>query len=103
MTVFVQFTQESAGENPVDLGVTFAFDKNGKMGARRYVNFDENLSSPQSVHFIKVSGDGSWHGAQQQISSYAARFPILGPYAQVFVYNQEVKPRTVSVWAYLVG
>ena len=103
VNIFVRFSQQTADESPVDLGVVFAFDRGGKMGARRYVNLEANLPSPQSTHFIEVSGSGSWHGSQWKVSSYLARFPVMGPYVQVFVYNRAPKKRTVSVWGYLVS
>lgn len=103
INVFVRFAQEEAGEPPVDLGVMFAFDKNGEMGARRYINLEANVSSPQNTQFINVSGAGTWHGAQWKVSSYVARFPVMGPFVQVFVYNKAAVKRKVSVWAYLVS
>ena len=86
--IFVRFTQEEHDEPPVDLGVIFGFDGSGTMGARRYVNLEENVSGPQSTQFIEVSGSGSWHGSQWKISSYLARFPVMGPFVQVFLYNR---------------
>jgi len=103
LTIAVQFTQAAADEPPVDLGVIFAFDDHGTMGARRYVNLTQNLSGPQSTNFIEVSGRGSWHGSPQNISSYMARFPVMGPFVEVFVYNRAPFQRTVSVWGYLVA
>jgi hypothetical protein len=103
INVFVEFNQENFDEPPVDLGLMFAFDSNGAMGSRRYVNLEENLPHPQNVNFISVSGEGTWHGSPHNKSSYTARFPIMGPYAQVFVYNRAQKERKVSVWAYLVS
>ncbi len=103
INIFVKFSQMAADEAAVDLGVIFAFDKDGTMGARRYVNLEENLSGPQSTNFIEVSGQGSWHGSPYNISSYVARFPIMGPFIQVFVYNRAAIKRTVSVWGYLVS
>ena len=73
------------------------------MGARRYVNLEENFPGPQSTNFIEVSGSGTWHGSPHIISSYVARFPVMGPYVEVFVYNRAPVPRTVSVWGYLVS
>ena len=70
INIFVRFTQAAEDEPPVDLGVIFAFDANGTMGARRYVNVEQNLSGPQSTNFIEVSGRGSWHGSPHNISSY---------------------------------
>jgi len=52
---------------------------------------------------MDISGRGSWHGSPHNISSYVARFPIMGPFVQVFVYNHEAATRTVSVWGYLVS
>ncbi len=103
INIFVRFNQMAADEAPVDLGVIFAFDASGTMGARRYVNLAQNVSSPQSTNFIEVSGRGSWHGSPHNISTYMARFPIMGPFVQVFVYNRAPLARKVSVWAYLVS
>lgn len=36
--IYVDYPQESFDEASIDLGVMFAFDENGKMRARRYVN-----------------------------------------------------------------
>jgi hypothetical protein len=101
--IFVQFSQKKSDEAPVDLGVKFALDKSGKLGARRYVNLEDNLPRPQSTNFVDISGSGSWHGSPHNISSYVARFPIMGPFVQVFVYNREAVKRKVSVWGYLVS
>jgi hypothetical protein len=103
INIFVTFSQETANEQPVDLGVIFAFDNNGKYGARRFVNMEENPASPQSTCFIDVSGSGSWHGSPHNISSYMARFPVMGPFVQVFIYNQAAIKRKVTVWGYLVS
>lgn len=103
INIFVQFTQKAANEAPVDLGVIFAFDANGKLGARRYANLEDNLPGPQSTNFIEVSGSGSWHGSPHNISSYLARLPVMGPFIEVFVYNRAPLKRTVNVWAYLVS
>jgi hypothetical protein len=103
INIFVQFTQATAAEPPVDLGVIFAFDAAGAIGARRYVNLEQNASGPQSTNFIEVSGTGSWHGSPQNISSYLARFPVMGPFIDVFVYNRAPVKRTVNVWGYLVS
>jgi hypothetical protein len=103
INIFVQFTQAAATEPPVDLGVIFAFDASGSIGARRYVNLEENLSGPQSTNFIEVSGSGSWHGSPHNISSYLGRFPVMGPFINVFVYNRAGVKRTVNVWGYLVS
>lgn len=103
INIFVRFSQAAADEPPVDLGVIFAFDASGTMGARRYANLESNVSGPQSTNFIEVSGSGSWHGSPHNISSYIARFPVMGPFVEVFVYNRAAVKRTVSVWAYLVS
>jgi hypothetical protein len=85
----------------VDLGVLFALDANGIMRARRYVNLDQNLSGPQSTNFIEVSGQGSSHS--NNIGRYLARFPVMGPFIQVWVYNRAAVNRQVTVWGYLVS
>jgi hypothetical protein len=103
INIAVRFSQAASNEPPVDLGVVFAFDANGAMGARRYANLEENLSGPQSTNFIEVSGQGSWHGSPHNISTYSARFPVMGPFVEVFVYNRAPVKRTVSVWGYLVS
>jgi hypothetical protein len=103
LNVFVRFTQAAADEAPVDLGVLFGFDANGMMGARRYVNLEQNVSAPQSTNFIEVSGQGSWHGSPHNISTYVARFPVMGPFVEVFVYNRATMARKVSVWGFLVS
>ena len=103
INIFVRFSQKDAGEPPVDLGVIFAFGPGGEMGSRRYVNCEENVSPPQSTNFISVSGLNSWHGSPHNISSYNARFPVMAPFVEVFLYNQAPVERTVSVWAYLVS
>ncbi|MCP9454662.1 MAG: hypothetical protein NNA18_00960 [Nitrospira sp.] len=97
INMFVRFSQTAADEPPVDLGVIFAFDAKGTMGARRYVNLEENLSGPQSTTFIEVSGRGSWHGSPYHISSYVARFPVMGPFVSVFGYSRALMKRKVSV------
>ncbi len=101
--LFVRFPQAVANEPPVDLGVVFAFDANGTMGARRYVNLTHNVGSPQGTNFIEVSGSGSWHGNPHNISTYVARIPIMGPFIEVFTYNKAPVARKVSVWGYLVS
>lgn len=103
VNIFVRFDQEEVDDEPIDLGVIFAFDSKGTMGARRYVNLEENVAGPQSTNFVQVSGAGTWHGSQHKISSYLARFPVMGPYVQVFVYNRSPEARKVSVWGYLVA
>lgn len=103
INIFVKFTQETADEAPVDLGVVFAFDAQGTMGAGRYVNLEDNLTAPQSTNIISVSGRGSWLGNPHNISSFVARLPVMGPFVEVFLFNQAPKKRKVSVWAYLVA
>ena len=103
INIYVEFSQVACSEPPVDLGVIFAFDENGKMGARCFVNMDENPASPQSTNFIEVSGRGSWGGSPHNTSSYVAKFPVMGPYVEVFVYNRAAIQRKVSVWGYLVS
>ena len=103
LNISVQFTQTASNEPPVDLGVVFAFDAGGALGSRRYVNLDQNVPGPQSTNFIEVSGLGSWHGSPYNISSYSSRFPVMGPFIQVFVYNRAPTKRQVSVWGYLVS
>lgn len=103
INIFVKFNQQLVNELPVDLGVGFAFDSNGDMGAGRYVNFEENLSSQQHVNFISISGDGSWNGSQAGTSTYIARLPVMGPFIQVFPFNRASSTRTVSIWGYLIS
>ncbi len=103
LNIFVRFNQEKSDEPPVDLGVTFAFDENGKLAARRYVNLEENVTSPQSTNFIEVSGRASWHGSPHNVSTYIARIPVMGPYVEVFAYNRAPVKRRVTVWGYLVS
>ena len=103
INIFVEFSQKKADEAAVDLGVIFAFNNNGALGARRYVNLEENLAGPQSTNFIEVSGSGSWHGSPHNKSSYVARFPVMGPFVQVFIYNRAAIARKVSVRGYLVS
>ena len=103
INIFVQFNQIAADEPPVDLGVMFAFDADGMLSARRYVNLEQNVSGPQSTNFIEVSGRGGWHGSPYNRSSYLARFPVMGPFIEVFVYNRAAIKRKVSVWGYLVS
>jgi hypothetical protein len=103
INLFVRFSQDTGGEPPVDLGVMFAFNSSGEMGGGHYVNIEENLSTPQSTNRIEVSGQNSWHGNPHNVSIYMARIPIMGPFAEVFVYNRAPKKRIVSVWGYLVS
>jgi hypothetical protein len=102
INIFVQFSQEKEDELPVDLGLMFAFNETGTLGARCYVNLEENLAGLQSTNVIEVSGSGCWHGGEWKISSYVVRLPVMGPFIQCFVYNRATFPRVVSVWAYLM-
>lgn len=77
----------------------FAIDSHGKMGTRRNVNLEENVSGPQSTNFVNVSGARPWRGGQWKTSSYIARFPVMSPDAQVFVYNRAPVARTVAIGA----
>lgn len=103
INIFVKFNQQLSNELPVNVDVGFAFDSNGDMGAGRYVNLEENLSSQQRVNLISISGDGSWNGSQTGTSTYIARLPVMGPFIQVFPFNQANTTRTISVWGYLVS
>jgi hypothetical protein len=99
--VFLRFSQEGADEEPMDLGVIFAFDADGTMGARRYVSVETNAPAPQTTHFIEVSGSGSWHGPDAKFSSFVARLPVMGPFMHVIAHNRAPYPRKASIWAYL--
>lgn len=101
LNIFVEFSQLSAAEQPVNVGAIFGFDAGGKLGARAYVNLEDNVPSPQKLNFISVDGGGTWHGSPHNKSSYCMRIPVMGPFVQVFVYNTHNAARTVNVWAYL--
>ncbi len=101
INIFVEFEQTSADEKPVSLGVVFAPERSGECGARRYFNFEQNFSSPAHPQMITLSGEGSWHGSPHNKSSYIARFPVMGPYIQVFPFNHENKDRKITIKAYL--
>lgn len=102
VNVYVRFTQTYPTDPPVNLGVIFAFDRKGTMNARRYVNFDENLSSPQVTNFIDVTCKDCSH--TNTIGSYIARFPVMGPFMFVAAENYRASfERTVSIWGYLVS
>ena len=101
INIFVEFEQNAAGENPVSLGVVFAFDAGGTMGSRRYFNFEQNFTAPADPQMITLSGANSWHGSPHNISTYTARLPVMGPYVQVFPFNHEAKDRKFSIRAYL--
>jgi hypothetical protein len=103
INIFVKFTQEKGDEPPVDLGVIFALDANGTMGARHYVNLEANLAASQPVNMINVSGAGTWHGSPHNISSYVVRLPVMGPFVEVFPFNRAAVTRKISIWGYLVS
>ncbi len=55
------------------------------------------------VRFSQVAAgeppvDLGWHGTSHNVSSHVARFPVMGPFVEVFVYNQAPVKREVSVW-----
>jgi len=102
VNIFVQYNQNTATELPVDLGVMFAFDPAGKLGAGHYSSYEANLPTSQATNRIEVSGANTWLGNPHNVSRYVARFPVMGPYLQVFVYNREAVARQVSVWVYAV-
>lgn len=101
INIYVEFEQIKASEAPVSLGVIFALDSSGFAGARCYVNFESNIPSSQPVNFINVDGGGTWHGSPHNKSSYVARFPVMGPFVQVFPFNKHTEKRKVSIKAYL--
>ena len=103
INIFVKFSQETSNELPVDLGVVFAFDANGTMGARCYANLEANVPGSQPVNFINVSGAGTWHGSPHNISSYVVRLPVMGPFIEVFPFNRATVARKISIWGYLVS
>ena len=101
VNIVVEFEQKTADERPVSLGVVFAHSVNGKLGARRYFNFEENFTSPADPQMITLSGKNSWHGHPHDKSAYIVRLPIMGPYVQVFPFNHHDQPRKISVVLYL--
>ena len=101
VNVLVEFQQDTAGEEPVSLGVTFAHNTGGKWSSRRYFNFEENFSAPADPQMITLSGKASWHGSPHNKSSYIARLPIMGPYMQVFPFNHHDQERKINVVLYL--
>jgi hypothetical protein len=101
INIVVEFEQEDAGEDPVSLGVMFAFSSSGDLGSRRYFNFEQNFSYAPDPQMITLSGNNSWHGSPHNISRYTARLPIMGPYVQVFPFNREDKARRITIKAYL--
>lgn len=103
INIFVEFQQDTAAEQPVSLGVIFAFDAAGLQGSRRYFNFEQNFSGTADPQMIRLSGANSWHGSPHNKSTYAARLPVMGPYVQVFPFNHEAKDRKFSIRAYLTN
>jgi hypothetical protein len=101
INIVVEFEQDDAGEDPVSLGVMFAFNSSGALGSRNYYNFEQNFSYTPEPQMITLSGNNSWHGSPHNISSYTARLPIMGPYVQVFPFNHEQKARRITIKAYL--
>jgi hypothetical protein len=99
--VAVEFEQMAADEEPIALGVIFAHDASGKLGSRRYFNFEENFAGTADPQMITLSGKASWHGHPHNKSSYTARLPIMGPYMQVYPFNHHDQPRKISVTIYL--
>lgn len=99
--VTVEFQQDTANEEPVSLGVSFAHNTGGKWSSRRYFNFEENFSAPADPQMITLTGKASWHGTQWKKSSYTARLPVMGPYMQVFPFNHHDQERKNSVVIYL--
>ena len=103
INIFVEFDQTAPDELPVDLGVLFAFDADGTMATRCYVNLEQNVGDPQPTNFVQVSGGGrAWHGIPN-VTRYVARLPVMGPYVQVFADNLSKVEHTVTIWGYLVS
>jgi hypothetical protein len=95
INIYVKFTQQQNTDPSIVLGVTFSLDGTVAWQARRYVNMEENLSYPQALNYIEVNGIGPL--------SYIVRFPVMGPFVRIHIYNRASYERTVSVWAYLVA
>jgi hypothetical protein len=102
VNVVIEFEQKTGNEEPVSLGVKFAHNKDGKLGARRFAILNDNVSGKVNPRMHRVTGRYSWHGSQQKISSYIARLPIMGPYIQVFPLNHHNESRQFSLSLYLV-
>ncbi len=101
VNVAVEFEQNAGNEEPVSLGVIFAHDQNGKLGSRRYFNFEENFSGAADPQMITETGKASWSGSPHNKSTYIARLPIMGPYMQVFPFNHHSAARKFSIVLYL--
>lgn len=101
VNVMVEFQQDSIGEEPVSLGVSFAHDSIGKWGSRTYFTFEENYTAPADPQAMALSGENSWGGAPEGNSSYIARLPIMGPYMRVTLFNYHYAARNITVALYL--
>lgn len=102
LNITVEFAQEAATEPPVDVSVMFAFDAEGTMATRHFLNLEENPgTTAQAPCVMDVSGLGTWHGAPLNVSRYLVRVPVMAPYFNVFLYNRSPGGRNVSVWTYL--
>jgi hypothetical protein len=101
INITVEFEQLTAAEKPVSLGVVFAYNSGGELGSRRYFNFEQNFIGTANPLMITLSGKNSWHGSPHNKSSYTARLPIMGPYIQVFPFNNGMKARKFTIKAYL--
>ena len=101
VNITVEFEQKTATEEPIALGVMFAHSQNGKWGSRRYFAFDQNFSGIADPQMITITGKASWHGHPHDKSSYIARLPVMGPFLQVFPFNNHNEARKLSVVLYL--
>jgi len=101
INIYVTFDQMTANEPPLNLGVIFALDASGAMGARRYVNLEANVPHLQGTNFIEISGREAWSGNPHNVSHYMARLPVMGPFVRILAYNNAAVDRKVSVWGYL--
>jgi hypothetical protein len=101
--IAVEFEQKTSGEKPLSLVVVFAHDVSGKWGARRYFTFEENFSAPAVPQNMTVTGEGCWHGSPHNKSSYIVRVPIMGPFIQVFPFNNHSEKRKFSIVIYLTN
>jgi hypothetical protein len=103
VNIAVEFEQKEGTEEPISLGVVFAYSSNGKFGARRYFTFDDNFTLPPDPQMITISGKSSWHGHPYDKSSYIARLPVMGPFIQVFPFNHHDEERKLSISLYLTN
>lgn len=101
VNVAVEFEQNAGNEEPLSLGVIFAHDQNGKLGSRRYFNFEQNFTGAADPQMITETGKASWSGSPHNRSAYIARLPIMGPYMQVFPFNHHSAARKFSITLYL--